>query len=115
MSECVFCKIAAGEIPANKIIEDENIMIFHDISPAAPVHLLVVPKKHIPTVADCTVDDQALLGNMVLMANRVADQLGLKEGYRLIINNGKIGGQEVFHLHMHLLSGSEPLGRLVQG
>ena len=113
MSECVFCKIIAGEMPTGKVMEDDDIIVFHDIWPAAPVHLLVVPKRHIASLVDCVPEDQALLGKMMLAAKAAAEKSGLTDGFRTVVNTGKIGGQEVFHLHVHVLGGPEPLGRLV--
>jgi len=103
---CLFCKIVAGEIPARKIYEDDQVLAFHDIQPQAPVHVLVVPKKAIPRVGEATVDDQALLGHLLLKAAAVARELGLADtGYRLVLNNGRNGGESVPHLHCHILGG----------
>ncbi|MDH4395989.1 MAG: histidine triad nucleotide-binding protein [Limnobacter sp.] len=113
MSDCIFCKIIAGQIPCKKVYEDDDILAFHDINPAAPVHFLIIPKKHIPTLADATVEDTAVLGKMMVMAGQLAKQEGCADGFRTIINNGRVGCQEVYHVHMHVLGGDEPLGPLL--
>jgi histidine triad (HIT) family protein len=107
MSEdCLFCKIIAGELPSNKVYSDDEVYAFHDISPAAPVHVLLIPKKHMSAVNDSDTESQALLGNLLLKANDIATQLGLADdGFRYVINTGKNGGQTVFHLHLHILGG----------
>ena len=113
MSDCLFCKIAAGDIPADKVYEDDDILAFRDINPAAPVHVLIVPVKPIPTVNDMAPEDVPLLGRMVSVARDIAAAEGLAEdGYRLIMNCNRHGGQEVFHIHLHLLGG-RPLGPMV--
>jgi histidine triad (HIT) family protein len=102
----LFEKIIAREIPATIVYEDDRVIAFHDIKPAAPVHVLIVPKQPIPRLAEATADDQPLLGHLLLKAAAVADQLGLKKnGYRLVINNGADGGETVPHLHCHILGG----------
>lgn len=107
MSEdCLFCKIIAGDIPSNKVYSDDDVYAFHDISPAAPTHILVIPKKHISAVNDANAEDQGLLGRLLLRANEIAEQQGLTEdGFRYVINTGDNGGQTVSHLHLHLLGG----------
>ena len=114
MSDCLFCKIASGEIPAKVAFEDDRVMAFEDINPQAPIHLIIIPKKHIPTVLDLVHEDQDLVGYMHTVANRVATEKSLAdEGFRLVTNCKKSAGQEVFHLHMHLLGGrklSDALG-----
>ena len=110
---CIFCKIARGQIPANKVYEDEEVMAFHDIRPQAPVHLLVVPKAHIATLYDATTAHQAALGKMLTVAGRLAREAGAADGFRTIINNGRVAHQEVYHLHMHVLGGPEPLGPML--
>jgi len=107
MSDCLFCKIAAGEIPCNKVYEDEDFLAFHDIHPKAPTHVLVIPKFHLPTLADAGEQDTALLGLLMDAVRKVADQLELAAGYRVIINVREGGGQEVFHLHAHILGGKK--------
>lgn len=106
MSKTLFEKIIAREIPANIIFEDDSVIAFRDIKPAAPVHALIVPKKPIPRIADAEEMDQAVLGHLILKAAEVADKLGLtKSGYRLVINNGPDAGESVPHLHLHILGG----------
>ncbi len=106
MSKTLFEKIIAREIPAAIVYEDESVLAFRDIHPAAPTHVLIVPKKAIPRIAETAVDEQQLLGHLMLKAAAVAAQLGLdKTGYRLVINNGKDGGETVPHLHCHILGG----------
>ena len=105
MSETIFSKIIDRTIPANIIYEDELCLAFHDIAPQAPVHVLVIPKKPIAKLADAESTDHALLGHLLLTVKRVADQLGLTQGYRVVINTGEDGGQTVYHLHLHLLGG----------
>ncbi|MBN1691984.1 MAG: histidine triad nucleotide-binding protein [Dehalococcoidales bacterium] len=105
-SDCIFCKIIGGEIASNIIYRDKDVVIFPDINPVAPVHLLVVPIKHIASLADMEESDAALVGKMVAAANKVAREQGLfKNGYRLTVNCGAYAGQVVWHLHMHLMGG----------
>ncbi|HZF79444.1 MAG TPA: histidine triad nucleotide-binding protein [Rubrivivax sp.] len=106
--DCVFCKIAAGQIPARKVLEDEELIVFHDIHPWAPVHVLVIPKQHIASLADVGPEHDALLGRMLALAPRVMKQLGVVNGFRTLINTGKDGLQEVPHLHMHVMGGPRP-------
>ena len=102
----LFEKIAAREIPAAIVFEDESVLAFRDINPQAPTHLVIIPKKLIPRIAEAQADDQKLLGHLLLKAAEVAAKLGLdKTGYRLVINNGKDGGETVPHLHCHILGG----------
>ncbi len=114
MSECLFCKIIKKEIPSEIVYEDDFLTIFKDINPAAPVHLLVVPRTHIPSVQAMTENDESLLGKLFSGAKKAAEGAGIAEsGYRLIINNGPDAGQEVPHIHMHLLGGGKmkhPMG-----
>ena len=105
-SETVFSKIIKREIPADIVFEDEHCICINDIQPQAPIHLLIVPKKHIDMIANAQIEDASLLGHLMLVAGRVAKQLGVEDGFRLIINNGEKGGQTVFHLHIHLLAGT---------
>jgi histidine triad (HIT) family protein len=103
---CIFCKIIDGEIPAKKVFEDEDVLVFHDINPVAPVHVLIIPKKHLAKIADITINDAELMGKLMLTARKVAEQLGIAEsGFRLVINNGEQANQTVFHLHIHLIGG----------
>jgi histidine triad (HIT) family protein len=104
----LFEKIVAREIPAKIVFEDDLVLAFHDIKPQAPVHVLIVPKKPIPRIAEATPQDHAVLGHLMLKAAEVADKLGLKEGgYRLVINNGPNAGEAVPHLHVHILGGRQ--------
>jgi histidine triad (HIT) family protein len=105
---CIFCRIVAGQIPSKKVFEDDELLAFHDINPCAPVHVLVIPKQHIATLADVTAQHSALLGRMLALAPQLMVQLGVKNGFRTLINTGPDGGQEVYHLHMHVMGGPRP-------
>lgn len=107
MSETIFSKIIRKEIPADIVYEDDLTIAFRDIAPQAPVHILVIPKKPLPQLAAAESEDHALMGHLLLTAKRVAQQLGLDNGYRLVINNGADGGQTVDHLHLHILGGRQ--------
>ena len=108
MNDCIFCKIAAGEIPAAKLYDDGEVLAFRDINPEAPVHLLVIPRRHIATLNDLTEADAALIGRLYLAAKRVAAESGVADsGYRTVINCNRAAGQIVFHVHLHLLAGRE--------
>jgi|HigsolmetaGSP12D_1036236.scaffolds.fasta_scaffold00593_3 histidine triad (HIT) family protein len=110
--DCLFCKIADGSVPSRKVFEDDRVVVFHDIQPQAPVHLLVIPRKHIATLHDASPEDAELLGHALLAARRAAEEAGLAEsGYRVINNCGQDAGQVVYHLHLHVLGG-EKLGGL---
>ena len=113
MQDCVFCRIVRGEIPSRKVYEDEEILAFHDIHPLAPVHFMLVPKRHIATLADATADDAGLLGRLLALTGRLAREQGSTEGYRTVINTGRIGRQDVMHLHVHVIGGPKPLGSMV--
>ncbi|BEV17434.1 histidine triad nucleotide-binding protein [Herbaspirillum sp. DW155] len=118
MDNCIFCKIAAGQIPSKKIYEDEDLIAFHDINPAAPVHFLIVPRQHVATLADCGEQHAALLGKMLTLAPRLAAEQGCgygldaegkpTGGFKTLVNTGPDGGQEVYHLHMHVIGGPHP-------
>jgi len=118
LDNCIFCKIAAGQIPSKKIYEDEDLIAFHDINPAAPVHFLIVPRQHVATLADCGEQHAAVLGKMLALAPRLAAEQGCgygldgegkpSGGFKTIINTGPDGGQEVYHLHMHVIGGPHP-------
>ena len=114
MSDCIFCRIARGEIPSKKIYEDEEIFAFHDINPIAPVHFMIVPKVHVASLMEVDSSHQKALGKILLKANELAKGQGLNEGFRTIINTGRIGHQEVYHLHVHILGGPEPLGSMLR-
>ena len=105
---CLFCKIVEGEIPAEVVYNDDEIMAFSDIAPRAPTHILIIPKKHIATINDVSDEDAPLLGKLILTAKNIAKQNGLSEpGYRLVFNVNSQGGQEVYHIHLHLLGGRQ--------
>ena len=111
MSDCLFCKIVSGDIPSDKVFEDDDLIAFRDINPQAPVHLLIVPKLHIGTTNDATSDHEVLLGRMQLAATKLAAEQGIADdGYRLIFNCNQHGGQTVYHIHLHLLGGRQLLG-----
>ncbi len=105
MSECIFCRIVAGELPCSKVYEDDEVLAFHDIRPVAPVHFMLIPKAHIASLADCVEGHRSLLGRILLLAPRLAREQGLTNGFRTMINTGPGGGQEVFHLHVHVFGG----------
>jgi histidine triad (HIT) family protein len=110
---CIFCKIVRGEIPSKKFYEDDDVLAFADIHPIAPLHALLIPKKHIATLSDATMQDAALMGKMMVVAGQIARNNGSPEGFRTIVNTGKIGRQDVYHVHMHVLGGPAPLGRMI--
>ena len=108
MDDCLFCKIIKGEIPSQKVYEDDERLAFKDIHPAAPVHILVIPKKHIDSIAKMEKEDELLIGKIYTVINKITEEQGVKEdGFRVIVNCGKNGGQEVMHLHFHLLAGTK--------
>ncbi|RJQ51756.1 MAG: histidine triad nucleotide-binding protein [Actinobacteria bacterium] len=108
MDECLFDKIVSGEIPSDRVYEDDTLVAFKDINPKAPVHVLIVPRKHLESVNEVGREDAAMLGHMFLVAKKIAEQTGIAgSGYRLVVNNGPDGGQEVPHLHMHVLGGRQ--------
>ena len=111
---CIFCKIIAGDIPSKKIYEDELVFAFHDINPQRPVHILVIPKHHLVSLQDATAADEPALGRILAIANRLAVDAGSPGGFRVIINNGEIGCQEVPHLHAHVVGGNEPMGPMLK-
>ncbi len=102
---CLFCKIVRGEIPCRKVYEDDDVLAFHDIHPVAPVHFMLVPKAHLQSLLDAGEQHAALLGKLLLLAPKLAREQGLENGFRTVINSGKGGGQEVFHLHVHVIGG----------
>lgn len=110
--DCIFCKIANGEIKASIVYQDETAVAFPDINPKAPVHLLIIPRKHIERISDLTGDEEKLIGHLITIASKLAQQQGIsKSGYRLVINCGPHGGQVVPHVHIHLLGGRQ-MGKL---
>ena len=108
---CLFCKIAAGQIPARKVHEDDELLVFHDIHPWAPVHVLVVPKLHVASLAEVGPEHAPLLGRMLALAPRLMRELGVTNGFRVVVNTGPDGGQEVMHLHVHVMGGPRPWAR----
>ncbi len=107
MKDCLFCKIAAGEIPCSKVYENETVVAFHDIDGKAPVHVLIMPKKHIASVAETSEKDMVIYADIMRAAKKLAAELGLRDGFRLVANTGKDGGQSIPHLHFHLLGGRQ--------
>ena len=112
-ADCIFCRIIRGEIPSRKVHEDEDIFAFHDVRPQAPVHFLIVPKDHVPTLYDAGMAQQRAFGRMLALAGELARKEGATEGFRTIINTGRVGHQEVYHVHMHVLGGPDPLGPMI--
>lgn len=111
MSDCIFCRVVRGEIPAGRVWEDEHLIAIRDINPAAPVHLLVIPREHVESVAHLRDDQRDLAGRLLLAARDIAHQEGVEEsGYRLVLNTGAGGGQTVPHIHLHLLGGAQMHG-----
>jgi histidine triad (HIT) family protein len=102
--DCLFCKIVAGEVPARKLYEHDQVLAFHDIAPQAPLHILVIPKKHISTLLDLSAADTALAGHILFTAQRLAQEQGCAEGFRVVMNCNELGGQTVYHIHMHVLA-----------
>lgn len=116
MSETIFSRIISGEIPSEFVYEDEHCVAINDIHPQAPVHVLVIPRRAIAKLSDANADDQALLGHLLLAVGNITRQLGVEEGFRVIINNGEGGGQTVFHLHLHIIAGRNfPESELAKG
>lgn len=113
MDSCIFCKIVRGEVASTKVYEDAEILGFHDINPQAPVHFMLIPKRHISSLSDATLDDASVLGRILALSGRLAREQGSPDGYRTIINTGRIGRQDVMHLHVHIIGGNEPLGRML--
>ncbi|HUP97930.1 MAG TPA: histidine triad nucleotide-binding protein [Usitatibacter sp.] len=113
MTDCIFCKIVRGEIPSRKIHEDDDMIAFHDINPVAPVHFMIIPKKHVDSLADCDDSHAPALGRMMAMAGRLARAQGAVDGFRTIVNTGKVGRQDVYHLHIHIIGGPDPLPRMI--
>jgi histidine triad (HIT) family protein len=105
---CIFCKIVAGQIPSKKVYEDEHILAFHDINPWAPVHILLIPKLHIPSMVELQPEHAELMGRMAVLVPRLMKELGVTNGFRTVINTGHDGAQEVYHLHMHAMGGPRP-------
>jgi len=113
MTDCIFCKIVDGRIPSKKVYEDADMLAFHDINPVAPVHFMIIPKKHVDSLATVGEEDAPVLGRMMAMAGRLAREQGSTEGFRTIVNTGRIGRQDVYHLHIHIIGGPDPLPRMI--
>jgi len=112
--DCIFCKLVEGAIPSNKVFENDRILAFHDIQPAAPVHILIIPKKHIATMNDVTEEDDEVIAELFTVARQIAKEQGIAEsGYRLVNNVNADGGQLVYHLHIHLLGGTKLSSQVV--
>jgi histidine triad (HIT) family protein len=114
-ADCVFCKIVAGAIPSRKVYEDDDMLAFHDINPVAPVHFMIVPKNHVDSLAQATEADAPVLGRMMAIAGRLAREQGASDGFRTIVNTGRVGRQDVYHLHIHIIGGPDPLPRMIAG
>jgi len=113
MTDCIFCRIVRGEIPSKKVFEDEEIFAFHDIHPVAPVHFMIIPKRHVASLAECGEEHAGVLGRMLAMAGRLARENGSTDGFRTIINTGRVGRQDVYHLHVHIIGGPDPLPNMI--
>ena len=113
MTDCIFCRIVEGKIPSRKVYEDADMLAFHDINPVAPVHFMIIPKKHVDSLATVGEEHVAVLGRMMAMAGRLAREQGSAEGFRTIVNTGRIGRQDVYHLHIHIIGGPDPLPRMI--
>ncbi len=113
MSDCIFCKIVAGAIPCKKVYEDGDIFAFHDINPIAPVHFMVVPKQHIASLAETDASHAVVLGKLFSKLGELAHSQGLTDGFRTIVNTGRVGQQEVYHLHVHVVGGPDRLGPML--
>jgi histidine triad (HIT) family protein len=112
-SNCIFCKIVRGEIPSRKVYEDADVLAFHDIQPQAPVHFMLIPKRHVASMYELTADDAAAMGRIMTLAGRLAREQGAHDGFRTIVNTGRVGRQDVPHVHVHVLGGGEPLGPML--
>jgi histidine triad (HIT) family protein len=111
--DCVFCKIVRGEIPSRKVYEDGDVLAFHDINPVAPVHFMLIPKRHVASLYDVSEADAAALGKIMTMAGKLAREQGADDGFRTIVNTGRVGRQDVMHVHVHVIGGGEPLGPMI--
>jgi len=113
VQDCIFCRIARGEVPARKVYEDDLVLAFHDIQPVAPVHVLVIPKAHVATLYDAAPEHEAALGRLLALAPKIARELGATDGFRTIVNTGRVGRQDVQHVHLHVIGGPDPLGPMI--
>jgi histidine triad (HIT) family protein len=112
---CLFCRIIRGDVPCRKVYEDDEVFAFHDIRPQAPVHFMIIPRAHLATLYDGSSALEPAFGRMLALAGKLARQEGASDGFRTIINTGRVGCQEVYHVHMHVLGGTEPLGPMLSG
>jgi len=112
-ASCIFCRIVRGEIPSQKVYEDDAVLAFKDVRPAAPVHVLLVPKLHVASLYEAGEDQAPLLGRLLGLAGRIAREQGATDGFRTIVNTGRVGGQEVYHLHIHVIGGPKALGPMI--
>ena len=110
---CIFCKIIRGEIPSRKVYEDEDVLAFHDVRPQAPVHFLIIPKAHVATLYDAGMAQHRAYGKMLALAGELVRKEGANDGFRTIVNTGRVGHQEVYHVHMHVFGGPDPLGPMI--
>ena len=110
---CIFCKIVRGEIPCRKVFEDDDVLAFHDIQPQADLHFMIIPKNQVQSLYEVASSDAPVLGRILTMAGTLAREQGASDGFRTIVNTGRIGQQEVQHVHVHIIAGSEPLGRMI--
>lgn len=111
--QCLFCRIVRGEIPAQKVYEDDDVLAFYDIRPVAPVHFLIIPKEHVPTLYEAGMTQHRALGKMLALAGELARKEGAVDGFRTIVNTGRVGHQEVYHVHMHVIGGPNSLGPMI--
>jgi histidine triad (HIT) family protein len=115
MENCIFCKIVRGEIPSRKVYEDDSVLAFHDINPVAPVHFLIIPKVHVASMAELDASHEAVMGRIMVLADKLARQEGSTDGFRTIVNTGRVGRQDVMHVHVHIIGGPQTLpGMLVR-
>ena len=110
---CLFCKIVRGEVPSKKVYEDEDVLAFHDVRPQAPVHFLIIPKEHVATLYDAGMAQHRALGKMLALSGELALKEGAGDGFRTIVNTGRVGHQEVYHVHMHVIGGPDALGPMI--
>jgi histidine triad (HIT) family protein len=114
VENCIFCKIVRGEIPSRKVYEDDEVLAFHDINPVTPVHFMLIPKEHVESLAHVNDSHRMMLGKMMVLANRLACEQGSPDGFRAVVNTGRVGRQDVQHVHMHVLGGKDPLPGMIQ-
>ena len=111
--DCIFCRIVRGEVPCHKVYEDDEILAFHDIRPIAPVHFLIIPKQHVPSLYECSGTHEGVLGRIFALAGRLARDQGATDGFRTIVNTGRVGRQEVYHVHVHIIGGPDVLPGMI--